>query len=84
MAKENEKKFSGEMNAEELENVAGGWCATGGIDVDKKAREAIDSINVETLDDGGYVVLTNLKDGRKLATIFDQNGKQLGHDMKMN
>ena len=30
MAKDKEKKVSGEMNEEELANVAGGWCSRGG------------------------------------------------------
>ncbi len=44
MAKENGKKVSGEINDEELENVAGGWCAFGGKSAPKEVRGLIKTV----------------------------------------
>ena len=63
MAKENEKKFSGEMNAEELENVAGGWCAFGGKSAPKEVRDLIKTVKHVKSQNGKSGMLFIFKDG---------------------
>ena len=73
MAKENSKKVSGEMNAEELENVAGGWCATGGKPMPKTVKK------VEQLDltDGYFTIITTFSDDSRNIAYFDEYGNML-------
>ena len=73
MAKENEKKVSGGMNEEELENVAGGWCMTAG----KSMPPEVKSIKkvMDNDDSGDFKIITEFKDGSSLETRFDHLGR---------
>ena len=74
MAKDNEKKVSGEMNAEELENVAGGWCFTGGKSIPKWVK------NVSRIENGGghYTIKVEFDDGNEVQSVFGADGKLVG------
>ncbi len=73
MAKENEKKVSGEMNEEELENVAGGMCLWGGVSApsDVKSAKKVENKN------GTYSIVTYLKSGQEVHTVFNSDGNIL-------
>ena len=70
MAKENEKKVSGDMSPEELENVAGGWCMTGG----KSVPPEVTSVQKETFHDGTYKIVTTFSNGSQVHSMFDADG----------
>lgn len=74
MAKENEKKFSEELNADELENVAGGWCASSGQAMPKGVK------NIERIELGGghYQINTTFADGNQVQSVFGPDGKLMG------
>ena len=77
MAKEKEKKVSGEMNAEELENVAGGWCGPSG----KSAPKHVKSVERgKPLSDGSYEIITKFQNGSYIVSTFSSNGKMLSTD----
>ena len=82
MAKENEKKVSGEINDEELENVAGGWCATGGMSMDEVPAEYIESFTSETLKNGSKVVKTKCKGGETIIMNFGPDGRHAGTSIR--
>ena len=71
MAKEKGKKASGELNAEELENVAGGMCLWGGISVPPGVK---DSKKTKGNREGTYEIVTTLKSGQKLHSVFGSEG----------
>ena len=70
MAKENEKKVSGDMSPEELENVAGGWCMTGGKSVPKDVK-SVEQLNSG---DGSFEIITTFQDGSANIAYFDEHG----------
>ena len=70
MAKEKGKKVSGEMNAEELENVAGGWCFTGG----KSAPAEVKSIKKVKHKSGGFEIIIEYNDGSYTKSEFYPDG----------
>ncbi len=74
MAKENEKKVSGEINEEELENVAGGWCFTGGQSMPKGVK------SIKRLEVGGghYEISVTFNDGNEVRSVFGPDGKLAG------
>ena len=74
MAKENEKKVSGEINEEELENVAGGWCLTGGQSMPKGVK----SIKRVDIGGGNYQINTTFDDGNEVQSVFGPDGKLKG------
>ncbi len=69
-----EKKVSGEINDEELENVAGGWCATGG----KSAPSEVTSVKKEMQSDGTYTITTEFKNGSSTVSLFNADGTMIG------
>ncbi len=73
MAKENKNKVPGEMNAEELENVAGGWCAANGMGASKEVRDKIKNITyVEQ--DGRKFMQINFKNGAETQILLEGRG----------
>ena len=68
MAKENEKKVSGEMNSEELENVAGGGsgCYYNGINVPAEV-EGFRTART----DSTHTVIQQLENGYEIHSVFD-------------
>ncbi len=74
MAKENEKKVSAELNEEELENVAGGWCMTGGASVPDEVK----SIEKENDKNGKYDVIITFQNGKKTRMSFNPDGTVYG------
>ena len=75
MAKENEKKVSGNMSDDELTNVAGGWCMTGG----KSAPSNVKKSETVQNKNGTYSIITTFKSGQKMSTTFDRDGNILGN-----
>ena len=75
MAKENEKKLSADMSSDELENVSGGWCATGGMSY----PDGIKKCKRYNRKDGSYMIVTEFDDGNSIASAFDKNGKLVTH-----
>ena len=73
MAKENEKKVSGDMSSEELENVAGGWCMTGGAAPVKGIKRVFRSDNLGGGHEG-YGIRIDYDDGSSVISIFDKQG----------
>ena len=74
MAKENEKKVSGDMSSEELENVAGGWCLSGGVSAPKE----VTSVTRKDIGGGNYEIHIVFSDGNEVRTAFDKKGNSLG------
>ena len=77
MAKENKNKASGDMSSEELENVSGGWCATGGKSVPKDVKSVERG---EPMSDGCYEITTTFQNGSYVVSTFSPNGKMLSTD----
>ena len=71
MAKEKEKKVSGELNAEELENVAGGMCFTGGASAPKE----VESIERKDYTDGTYDIFVTYSNGEQARVSCGLDGK---------
>lgn len=85
MSKDDEKKFSGEMSDDELENVAGGWCSKSDLFCWKwdkltkcKAPKLDKNQKVYGSSDGGYRIETDYGGGSYKTEYFDEYGNSLG------
>lgn len=77
MAKDNEKKVSGDMSDDELTNVAGGWCATGGVSM---AKEVESMTQTEPDEDGKYDVIIKFKNGKTATAYCKSDGIVYGNN----
>lgn len=75
MAKENEKKVSGDMSSEELENVSGGACWSSGIPATHGSKSLIKDIEEVKYDDGSYKLVTTYTNGSQTHILVDAFGR---------
>lgn len=75
MAKENEKKVSGEISSEELENVAGGFC------MGKGAAKKISSSDIKGIGGGHSVLTIKLDNGDEIQAYINPDGTLNGADI---
>ena len=80
MAKENEKKVAGDINDDELENVAGGWCMSGGQSKPQKVTSAIN----KDIGGGNRQLITILDNGDEIHTVIGSDGNVMGSEIVRN
>ena len=75
MAKDNEKKVSGEFNEDELENVAGGFC------MGKGAAKKVSSSDIKNIGGGHSVLTLKLDNGDEIQAYINPDGTLNGADI---